>query len=55
MIIYFSAAFKETIKKFKNVDILINNAGILNDAIWEKELLINVVSIFKFQNNINKW
>lgn len=45
MITNFSDAFQETIKQFKNVDILINNAGILNDAILEKQIAVNVVSI----------
>ncbi|KAI4471363.1 15-hydroxyprostaglandin dehydrogenase [nad(+)] [Holotrichia oblita] len=36
------AAFKKTIEVFKNLDIVINNAGILNDAIWEKQIAINV-------------
>lgn len=44
IIIFFSDAFKNTIDTFKHVDILINNAGILNDKIWEKEIAINVVS-----------
>ncbi|RZC34057.1 adh short domain containing protein, partial [Asbolus verrucosus] len=35
-------AFKKTIEIFKNLDIVINNAGILNDAIWEKEIAINI-------------
>ncbi|XP_074025933.1 15-hydroxyprostaglandin dehydrogenase [NAD(+)]-like [Leptinotarsa decemlineata] len=38
----FEEAFQSTIKKFKNVDILINNAGIMNDSIWEKEVAINM-------------
>ncbi|XP_063920664.1 15-hydroxyprostaglandin dehydrogenase [NAD(+)]-like [Zophobas morio] len=38
----FEEAFKKTIEVFKNLDILINNAGILNDAVWEKEIAINV-------------
>ncbi|ERL83840.1 hypothetical protein D910_01098 [Dendroctonus ponderosae] len=38
----FEAVFKETIKTFKNVDILINNAGIMDDSVWEKEIAINV-------------
>ncbi|KAJ3662605.1 hypothetical protein Zmor_006944, partial [Zophobas morio] len=32
----------KTIEVFKNLDILINNAGIFNDAIWEKEITINI-------------
>jgi len=35
-------AFKATLQTFKNIDILINNAGILNDAVWEKQILINI-------------
>ncbi|XP_018566137.1 15-hydroxyprostaglandin dehydrogenase [NAD(+)]-like [Anoplophora glabripennis] len=38
----FENAFKKTVEIFKHVDILINNAGILNDKIWEKEIAINV-------------
>ncbi|KAJ3662673.1 hypothetical protein Zmor_007011 [Zophobas morio] len=38
----YEGAFKKTVEVFKNLDILINNAGILNDGIWEKEIAINV-------------
>ncbi|KAF2903435.1 hypothetical protein ILUMI_02741 [Ignelater luminosus] len=38
----FEDAFKLTVEYFSNLDILINNAGILNDSIWEKQILINV-------------
>ncbi|KAF5305618.1 hypothetical protein FQR65_LT07699 [Abscondita terminalis] len=34
--------FKKTVEHFKNIDILINNAGIMNDNIWEKEIAINI-------------
>lgn len=38
----FEEAFRKTIGTFKNIDILINNAGILNDQTWQKEVAINV-------------
>ncbi|XP_066146345.1 15-hydroxyprostaglandin dehydrogenase [NAD(+)]-like [Euwallacea fornicatus] len=38
----FEEAFKRTIAEFNNIDILINNAGILNDSVWEREIEINV-------------
>lgn len=38
----FEDAFRKTVETFKNIDILINNAGILNDGLWEKEVAINV-------------
>ncbi|CAH1979429.1 unnamed protein product [Acanthoscelides obtectus] len=38
----FENAFKKAIEKYKNLDILFNNAGILNDAIWQKEIAVNV-------------
>lgn len=38
-------AFDQTVKHYKNLDILINNAGILNDAQWEKEIALNIVIV----------
>ncbi|CAG9832587.1 unnamed protein product [Diabrotica balteata] len=38
-------AFKKTVEQYKYLDIVFNNAGILNDAIWEKEISINVVRV----------
>ncbi|KAF5288182.1 hypothetical protein FQA39_LY03950 [Lamprigera yunnana] len=39
----FANAFESTVDKFSNVDLLINNAGIMNDAVWEREIGINFV------------
>ncbi|CAH1366668.1 unnamed protein product [Tenebrio molitor] len=41
----YEEAFKKTIEIYTNLDIVINNAGILNDALWEKEIAINVNGI----------
>ncbi|KAB0796311.1 hypothetical protein PPYR_10372 [Photinus pyralis] len=38
----FEGAFEATIKKFNNLDIVINNAGILNEIDWEKMIKTNV-------------
>ncbi|ERL94896.1 hypothetical protein D910_12169 [Dendroctonus ponderosae] len=35
------AAFDKTIAQFKGLDIVINNAGIMYDADWEKEIALN--------------
>ncbi|XP_044265345.1 15-hydroxyprostaglandin dehydrogenase [NAD(+)]-like [Tribolium madens] len=35
------AAFKTTISTWKSLDIVINNAGIMNDANWELQIAIN--------------
>lgn len=39
------AAFDKTVKDFGGLDIVINNAGVLNDAQWELMLNVNVVSM----------
>lgn len=38
-------AFEQCVKKFGNIDILINNAGICDESQWEKEISVNVASI----------
>nr|CAI5827588.1 unnamed protein product [Callosobruchus analis] len=55
----FEDAFKKTAEKYKNIDILINNAGILNDSIWQKEIAVNVVSttipIFEIMTSFRRY
>lgn len=46
LIMIISDAFKKTIEVFGNVDILINNAGVCDDARWNREVDINLVSKF---------
>ncbi|KAJ8984318.1 hypothetical protein NQ317_012536, partial [Molorchus minor] len=41
----FEDAFKKTIEHFKNIDILINNAGIFNDAKYELMVAVNLNSV----------
>ncbi|XP_018330561.1 15-hydroxyprostaglandin dehydrogenase [NAD(+)]-like isoform X2 [Agrilus planipennis] len=38
----FEGAFQFAVQHYKHLDIVINNAGILNDKIWEKQVAINV-------------
>ncbi|CAG9759505.1 unnamed protein product [Ceutorhynchus assimilis] len=38
----FENAFISTLSTFGNIDILINNAGICDDSIWEKEIDVNI-------------
>lgn len=36
--------FKVVFEQFGRLDIVINNAGILNDSLWEKQIQVNLVS-----------
>lgn len=40
----FTASFQTTIAAFGHIDVVINNAGIMNDRFWELEVDINLVS-----------
>jgi NAD(P)-dependent dehydrogenase (short-subunit alcohol dehydrogenase family) len=40
-----SEAFKETIKKFGYLDIVINNAGLCNEKNWKYVVSVNLVSM----------
>lgn len=42
--IRFAESFQTTIAEFGHIDIVINNAGIMNDRFWELEVDINLVS-----------
>ncbi|KAG5884533.1 hypothetical protein JTB14_029066 [Gonioctena quinquepunctata] len=53
-------AFEATLGKFENIDILINNAGILDDCNWEKEIAINLNGtingmLLAFENYLKKY
>ncbi|KAF5299858.1 hypothetical protein FQA39_LY11395 [Lamprigera yunnana] len=58
--IQFEECFKKTIEKFNNVDILINNAGIANENVFEKMVSININgtingTLLAIQNYISKY
>jgi 15-hydroxyprostaglandin dehydrogenase (NAD) len=39
-----SEAFKETVKKFGDLDIVVNNAGLCNEKKWKYVVSVNLVS-----------
>ncbi|XP_023019285.2 15-hydroxyprostaglandin dehydrogenase [NAD(+)] [Leptinotarsa decemlineata] len=39
------AAFEKTIAKFKNLDIVVNNAGIMNEPDWKLTLTVNLEAV----------
>ncbi|XP_046752279.1 15-hydroxyprostaglandin dehydrogenase [NAD(+)]-like [Diprion similis] len=41
------AAFAKTVKEFGSLDIVINNAGIMDDARWELEIGINFTAVVR--------
>lgn len=43
----FEESVKKVIDTFNGIDIFINNAGILNDVIWEKTLDINITGVIR--------
>lgn len=43
----FEALFKTTLEKWNSIDIVINNAGILNDSDWEMEIAVNCTAVVR--------
>jgi len=43
--VQFEDAFKTTVGTFKQLDIVINNAGILNERQWEKCVAVNLMAV----------
>jgi NAD(P)-dependent dehydrogenase (short-subunit alcohol dehydrogenase family) len=48
-----SDAFKKTKETFGTIDIVVNNAGILADDRWEREIKINVVRDHSYEKVIH--
>lgn len=42
--VHIIAAFEEALNFMDDIDIVINNAGILDERRWEKEIAVNIVS-----------
>ncbi|XP_018571421.1 15-hydroxyprostaglandin dehydrogenase [NAD(+)]-like [Anoplophora glabripennis] len=40
-------AFEKTIHKFKNLDVVVNNAGIIDEVQWEKTLAVNLEAVIR--------
>jgi len=46
--IQFIEAFEEASASLETIDIVVNNAGILDERRWEKEIAVNIVSIIDY-------
>lgn len=44
MFVYLTEAFEEASILMGGIDIVINNAGILDERRWEREIAVNIVS-----------
>lgn len=51
----FSESFQTTVSVFGSLDIVISNAGIMNDRFWELEVDINLVSSIIIYIHINSY
>ncbi|KAF5303986.1 hypothetical protein FQA39_LY01771 [Lamprigera yunnana] len=57
---HFEGAFKKTIEKFSNIDIVVNSAGLSNEVDWERMVGVNVNGMISgnmlaFENYIPKY
>ncbi|XP_005097429.1 15-hydroxyprostaglandin dehydrogenase [NAD(+)] isoform X2 [Aplysia californica] len=41
----FEAAFQEAVSAFGRVDVMVNNAGIMNEGVWQKMIQINYTAL----------
>jgi len=39
--------FHQCVESFGQVDVMVNNAGVLNESIWEKMIVVNVTALVK--------
>lgn len=43
----FAEAFEEAVRLMNDIDIVVNNAGILDERRWEREIAVNIVSDYE--------
>ncbi|XP_012946504.1 15-hydroxyprostaglandin dehydrogenase [NAD(+)] [Aplysia californica] len=43
----FEAAFQEAVSAFGRVDVMVNNAGIMNEGVWQKMIQINFTALVR--------
>jgi NAD(P)-dependent dehydrogenase (short-subunit alcohol dehydrogenase family) len=51
----FSESFQSTVSVFGSLDIVICNAGVMNDRLWELEVDVNLVSQIIIYIHNNSW
>lgn len=43
----FTAAFKQAVKALGGLDIMVNNAGMMNDLLWERTISVNTTGLIR--------
>lgn len=51
--VQYEEAFQSTLAEFDGLDIVVNNAEIMNDKFWELEVDVNLVSCVKMKSEAN--